>query len=107
DLPAGVLRKVGDEVAREVAAVPDTAQVRVLGGARRQVRIEPDASKLRSYGLSLAQLVPALEAAQAELPAGALVDGGRRVVVEAKGLALSAGELRRVLVAERASRPVY
>src|SRR5256885_1611717 len=77
------------------------------GGARRQGRIEPDPSKLRSYGLSLAQLVPALEAAQAQLPAGALVDGGRRVVVEAKGFALDAGELRRVLIAERAGRPVY
>jgi len=50
DLPAGDLRKLGDEVARELSAVPDMAQVRVLGGARRQVRIEPDPARLRSYG---------------------------------------------------------
>ena len=107
DLPPGVLRKLGDEVALEIAAVPETAQVQVLGGARRQVRIEPDPGRLRSYGLSLAQLAPALEAAQAQLPAGALVDEGKRVVVEAKGFARTSRELRRVLVAERAGRPVY
>src|SRR4051812_27600600 len=105
--PPGVLRALGEEVARELAAVPDTAQVRVIGGARRQVRIEPDPASLRSYDLSLAQLIPALEASQAQLPAGALVDGGKRIKVEAKGFALSAAELRRVLIADRNGRPVY
>jgi len=107
DLPKGILRKLGDEVAKELAAVPDTAQVQVLGGARRQVRIEPDPARLRSFGLSLAQLAPALEAAQLQLPAGALVADGKRVLVEAKGFALKARELRRVLIAERAGQPVY
>ena len=78
-LPAGALRQLGEETARSIADVPRTAQVRVLGGARRQVRIEPDPERLRTLGVSLAELDPALRAAQAQLPAGALVDAGRRV----------------------------
>ncbi len=50
-MPPGVLRALGEEVARELADVPDTAQVKVLGGARRVVRIEPDPERLRSLGL--------------------------------------------------------
>jgi multidrug efflux pump subunit AcrB len=103
----GVLRGLADEVARELADVPQTAQVHVLGGARRVVRIEPDPDRLRTLQVSLAEIDPALRAAQAQLPAGALVDGNRRVELEAKGYALSAAELRRVVVATRGERPVY
>jgi multidrug efflux pump subunit AcrB len=106
-LPAGQLRSIGEELARELADVPRTANVQVVGGARRTVRIEPDPDRLRSLGLSLAELQPALESAQAELPAGALVQGGRRTTVEARGFVRSAAELARVVVAVRDGRPIY
>jgi multidrug efflux pump subunit AcrB len=107
DSPPGVLRGVADEVAREIANVPQTAQVQVLGGARRTLRIEPDPERLRTLNVSLAELDPAIRASQAQLPAGALVDGGRRFELEAKGYVLSATQLRRVIVAMRGDRPVY
>ncbi|HET7752732.1 MAG TPA: efflux RND transporter permease subunit [Anaeromyxobacteraceae bacterium] len=106
-LARGQLRALADEVARELADVPQTSNVRVLGGARRVVRIEPDPDRLRSLGVSIAELQPALETAQAQLPAGDLVEGGRRTVVEARGFVTSAEELRRVVVAVREGRPVY
>ncbi|ABC83638.1 efflux RND transporter permease subunit [Anaeromyxobacter dehalogenans] len=106
-LPAGQLRTLGEEVARELAAVPETAQVRVLGGARRVVRVEPQPDRLRTLGVSIAELQPALAAAQGQLPAGALVDAGARVQVEADGFVRSARDLRRVVVAVRGDRPVY
>jgi multidrug efflux pump subunit AcrB len=107
DSPPGVLRAVADEVAREIANVPQTAQVQVLGGARRTLRIEPDPERLRTLNVSLAELDPAIRASQAQLPAGALVQDGRRVELEAKGNVLSAAQLRRVIVAMRGERPVY
>ncbi len=106
-LPAGQLRALGEEVARDVAAIPETAQVQVLGGARRFVRIEPDPERLRTLQLTLADLQPALAASDAQLPAGALVDAGRRTEVEARGFVRSAAELRRVVVAVRDARPIY
>jgi multidrug efflux pump subunit AcrB len=107
DSPPGVLRGVAEEVAREIANVPQTAQVQVLGGAKRTLRIEPDPERLRSLNVSLAELDPAIRASQAQLPAGALVESGRRVELEAKGYVLSAAQLRRVIVAMRGDRPVY
>jgi multidrug efflux pump subunit AcrB len=106
-LPAGSLRTLAEEVAREVSSVPRTAQVRVVGGARRVVRIEPDPERLRTLSLSLGELHAALGSAQAQLPAGDLVSGGRRIEVEARGFALSAAELRRVVVTVRDGRPIY
>ncbi|HET9552169.1 MAG TPA: efflux RND transporter permease subunit [Anaeromyxobacteraceae bacterium] len=106
-LPPGQLRALAGEVARELAGVPDTAQVRVEGGARRVVRVEPDPARLQALSLTVAQLHQALQGAQAQLPAGALVDQGRRVELEALGFARSAEELRRVVVAVRDGRPLY
>jgi multidrug efflux pump subunit AcrB len=106
-LPAGALRTLAEEVARELSDVPRTAQVRVVGGARRVVRVEPDPERLRNLSVSLGELHAALGSAQAQLPAGDLVSGGRRVEVEARGFALTAAELRRVVVTVRDGRPIY
>ena len=106
-LPAGGLRALGEEVARELADVPETAQVHVLGGARRQVRIEPDPARLRTFNLSIGELPGALQQAEAQLPAGALVEGGRRVELEGAGFVLAAKELESLVVAIRGGKPVY
>jgi multidrug efflux pump subunit AcrB len=107
ELPAGALRKLADEVAREISDVPRTANVKVLGGARRTVRIEPDPDRLRALGVSVGEITQSVQAAQAQLPAGAIVDDGRRVELEAAGFVRSAAELRNVVVAVREGRPLY
>jgi multidrug efflux pump subunit AcrB len=103
----GQLRAVGEALARELSTVPATAQVKVLGGARRVVRIEPDLDRLRSLGMSLGELQPALQTAEAQLPAGALVDRNKRTVLQAAGFVQEARELRRLVVAVKNGRPVY
>jgi multidrug efflux pump subunit AcrB len=103
----GQLRRLGEALARELSTVPDTAQARVIGGARRMVRIEPDPDRLRSLGVSLGELQPALQSAEAQLPAGSLVDRNRRTTVEAAGFLLEARELDRLVVAVRNQRPIY
>ncbi|WP_243324680.1 efflux RND transporter permease subunit [Geothrix sp. SG200] len=103
----GQLRKLGDVLARELSDVPSTAQVKVIGGARRMVRIEPDPDRLRSINMSIGELQPALQAAEAQLPAGALVDHGKRTELEATGFVLQASELRRLVVGVRNMKPVY
>jgi multidrug efflux pump subunit AcrB len=101
------LRALAEALGRELSAIPDTAQAKVYGGARRQVRIAPDPEKLRSFGLSLGELMPALQSAEAQLPAGALVAANRRTAVEASGFVLEASELKRLVVAVRNGRPLY
>ncbi|BDG02237.1 efflux RND transporter permease subunit [Anaeromyxobacter oryzae] len=106
-LPAGALRTLAEEVARQLSDVPRTAQVGVVGGARRVIRVEPDPDRLRTLAVSVPELDGAVRSAQAQLPAGDLVADGRRVAVEARGFALSAAELGRVVVAVRGGRPIY
>jgi multidrug efflux pump subunit AcrB len=94
-------------VARELSDVPSTAQVKVIGGAARQVRIEPDIDRLRAVNMSLGELQPALQSAEAQLPAGALVDHGTRKELEATGFVLQAAEMRRLVVGVRNQKAIY
>ncbi|HJW43897.1 MAG TPA: efflux RND transporter permease subunit, partial [Geothrix sp.] len=107
DQAPGQLRKVAEVLGQELSTVPSTAQVKVVGGARRMVRVEPDPDRMRSLGFSLAELQPALQSAEAQLPAGALVDRGRRTEVEATGFVMAAAELKRLVVGVRNQRPIY
>ncbi len=103
----GQLRKVGEVLGRELSTIPSTAQAKVLGGARRMVRVEPDPDRMRSLGFSLGELQPALQSAEAQLPAGALIDRGRRTEVEATGFVLQAIEMKRLVVGIRNQKPIY
>ena len=103
----GQLRTLGEALARELADVPSTAQVKVIGGARRLVRIEPDPDRLRALNISMAELQPTLQSAEAQLPAGALVDRGQRTEVEATGFVMQASELRRLVIGVRNGKALY
>jgi multidrug efflux pump subunit AcrB len=103
----GQLRALGDVLARELSTVPNTAQVKVVGGARRMLRIEPDAERLRSFGMSLGELQPALMTADAQLPAGSLVDHNLNTRLEGTGFMLDSRELNRLVVAVKNGRPIY
>ncbi|HJW08797.1 MAG TPA: efflux RND transporter permease subunit [Holophagaceae bacterium] len=101
------LRALAEEVARHLAEVPDTAQVQVTGGAARVVRVAPDPDRLRNLSLSIGELLPALQAAQAQSPAGSLESGDRRMTLQADGYLVRASDLDRLVVAVRNGRPVY
>lgn len=103
----GELRALADVLARELATVPDSSQVEVLGGAVRQIRIEPNTERLRSLSLAPADLLSAMRTAEAQRSAGVLIDAGKRIVLEASGFVGDASELSRLVVAQREGRAIY
>ena len=88
-VPAGELRKLAEEVARELAGGAAHRQVQVLGGARRDGahRARPGAAA-HACGVSLAELQPALRARAG--PAPGRRAGGRRPAHRAGGARLRA-----------------
>src|SRR5215468_9618455 len=106
ELAPGVLRQLGQEVARELATIPEASQVQVLGGARRMVRVEPDPRRLRELDVSLAEIQKAVQSADAESTAGSIVDRNRRTEVSASTAVNGADDLRRLVVARRGGRPI-
>ena len=78
-----LLHQIAGELRGELQRIPDVAQIELIGGAPRTVEVMPDPARLAAHGLSPVQLLQALEAANAVLPAGAVLDANRHIELRA------------------------
>ncbi|HBE95428.1 MAG TPA: multidrug transporter AcrB, partial [Desulfovibrio sp.] len=101
------LRRIALELCTELKKGSHVSEFSVIGGQRRQIRIDLDPHRLRAYGASAFQILDALARANVTLPAGAVAAGNREVLLEAGGFISNAEDLGRVIVGAVAGRPVY
>ena len=101
------LRRVAAQVEAELKHVPDVSDTSLLGGYRRQVRIQLDPAALAARGLGVLDVLRALGPANRQEVAGALTTGDREVVVQAGAFFTSADELASAVVGVQGGRPVH
>ncbi|HXV76658.1 MAG TPA: efflux RND transporter permease subunit [Candidatus Polarisedimenticolaceae bacterium] len=73
------------QVATTLERLPGVAEVRVTGGREKQVQVRVDRYKLEAYGVALPELEERLRAANVDINAGTLEEGGKVFLV--RGLA--------------------
>ena len=100
------LRREALELMRRLKQIPDVAETWVIGGARREVRINILPEKLAAAGLSINAVVQALENSNADLPAGNLVSNNRTIPVRAGSLLRTLSDLEDVTIGVYQGRPV-
>ena len=64
---------VEKKIQPELSRVNGVAQVNIVGGRKREIRISVDAKKLEGYGLTIAQVQQVIAASNMEIPAGKLI----------------------------------
>ncbi len=101
------LRRVADELKREITKHPRVAQVWVIGGQRRVVRVDFDRERLASFNVSLLQAYQALKSVNWRLPAGSTAVANTEVLVEVGEFLADAADVGNVVVSARGGRPVY
>jgi multidrug efflux pump subunit AcrB len=101
------LRRLADEVARDIETVPEVGRIQIIGGQRRQVRVLPDPARLAGRGLTILDLAPAVQAASAQRTAGTVTSANRELLVEAGPYLRDGRDLRWVVVGVRDGRPIY
>ena len=101
------LRRVAAQVDDSVKQVPLVAETTLIGGTRRQVRVELDPVRLAARNLSPAGIVPMLRQSNRQLDAGALTTADQSVVIETGAFLRDAREVGSVVVGAYAGRPVY
>jgi len=107
DAGALALRQVADEVKTELVRHPRVAQVWVLGGERRAVRVTFDRERLASHQVSLLQAYQALSALNWRLPAGSFAAADTQTEVEVGSLFRTADEVGGAVLGVYGDRPVY
>jgi multidrug efflux pump subunit AcrB len=101
------LRRVAVEVADELKKDSDIAEFNIIGGQKRQVRINLEPSRLRAYNISPLQITGMLQKANFVLPSGAFPSSNKEFLVETGGFLKNAQEVGNVVVGIFNGRPVY
>jgi len=101
------LRRVADELKVELTRHPRVAQVWVIGGQRRVIRVDFDRERLASYNVSILQVYQALKSLNWRLPAGKTAVANSEILVDVGQFLSSASEVQDLVISTRDSRPVY
>jgi len=97
--PSKQLRYIAEEiVTNRLARVPGVASVTVLGGDKREIRVEVDQGRLDAYGLNIMQVVQALQAANLNVPGGRIEEQRREYAIRVVGEFENLDQIRNVRI---------
>jgi cobalt-zinc-cadmium resistance protein CzcA len=101
------LRTLHDWVVRpQMRNVRGVAEVNTVGGYTKQYHVTPNAEQLAALGISLTDVVEALEANNANAGAGYVERAGEQVLIRLPGRAKSETDLAQIIVARRGGIPI-
>src|SRR5688500_16443978 len=95
-----------DVISTRFEAVAGVGGVNVVGGAARQIKVQLDPDAMRSYAISPAQVVSALQRENREVPAGRIERGESERLVRITGRIVDPKSFADVVVVVRNGTPI-
>jgi HAE1 family hydrophobic/amphiphilic exporter-1 len=93
-------------ISQRISMVSGVAQVMVFGSQKYAVRVQVDPRTLASHGIGIEEVAQAINAANVNLPTGALSGANWAYTIQAAGQLLQAESYRPIIVAYRNGQPV-
>jgi cobalt-zinc-cadmium resistance protein CzcA len=101
------LREIQDWVIKpQLRNVTGVTEINSIGGFSKEYHVAPDPVKLSSYGLTLADVVQALERNNANVGAGYIERRGEQYLIRAPGQVRTMDDLRNVVLRNEGGVPV-
>ncbi len=85
-----------DQLSKQLLTVPGVASVDVAGGLDREIQVVLDPERLRSYGLTVSEVLTRLREENQDVSAGRLRSAGRELLSKTKGKFTSVDDVRKV-----------
>jgi multidrug efflux pump subunit AcrB len=102
-----MLRRIASELDDAIKQVTNVSATTIIGGQRRQVRVQLDSVKLAAHGVDPVRVVEMLQAANKQSKAGSFSAGNRAFLVETGGFLRDADDVATVVVGVSDGKPVY
>ncbi len=94
------LREIQDWIIKpQLRNVPGVTEINTIGGNAKEFQVAPDTAKLMAHGLSMAELVHALERNIASVGAGYIERSGEQYLIRAPGQVSNLDDIRRIVIA--------
>jgi len=89
------------QIKQKLENAAGVGEITIVGGARREIHVEVDPDRLRSYSLTINDVFNALRAQNLELPGGNLNAGARELTVRTTGRILDPAQFNQITIANR------
>ncbi|URI07733.1 CusA/CzcA family heavy metal efflux RND transporter [Aquincola tertiaricarbonis] len=101
------LREIQDWIIKpQLRNVPGVTEINSIGGFAKQYHVATNPAKLSAYGLTLADVVGALERNNANVGAGYIERRGEQVLIRAPGQARGVEDLNNIILANVGGVPI-
>jgi multidrug efflux pump subunit AcrB len=101
------LRRIAAALNDEVKQIQDVSETTIIGGLRRQVRVELDATRLTAYQIDPSRVVRSLQAANRQTRALSLSSQDEEILVQTGGFLRDVSEVESVVVGVYGGQLVY
>jgi multidrug efflux pump subunit AcrB len=101
------LRRIGEEVLSRLSEVEDISKTEIVGGRRREIRVELLLERMSGLGVSLLEVQKALQGADASVTAGTFSRFNKEFTVTSESFLSSSNEVSSLMVGVHNGRPVY
>ncbi len=100
------LRQLAAEVKNEIMSISDVSVTNLIGGRKRNVRVELDPQRMAAFNLTTLSILPALEMQNKNLPSGSFAAGNNQFTVETGTFLRSSDDVSNLVVGSFMERPV-
>jgi len=91
---------VKDKLQPQLTRIDGVGQIAMVGGEEREVKVNIDLQKMKSYGFSLLQIVQLIKSSNLDFPTGSVKDSDGEFIVRVAGKFSSIDELRNLFIGE-------
>ncbi len=98
--PTEVFDLVDNKIIPALSKIRGVAQVNILGGQQREIRININESKLSSYGLSILQVSNAISNANLDFPTGKIKDATKQTSIRLTGKFENLEQIRNLVLSK-------
>lgn len=95
-----------DEILPQIKQTKGVAEIQLIGGEKREVRVNVDREKMKLYGVSLGQIAQTIKAANVEFPTGKLKNQDEQITVRLNGKFESVAQLANMILVSTGSSTV-
>ncbi len=89
------------QIKQKLENAKGVGQITIVGGARREIHVQVDPDRLRSYNLTINDVFAALRSQNLELPGGNLNAGSRELSVRTTGRIVDPDQFNQITIATR------
>jgi hydrophobic/amphiphilic exporter-1 (mainly G- bacteria), HAE1 family len=89
-----------DRIQPRLSKIAGVGQITLVGGDEREIRVNLDADKIQSYGLSILQVTQIIKASNLDFPTGKIENSKNQFIVRVAGKFSSVDAIRNLVIAK-------